>query len=140
MTDEYLRGLLGGILIGFASLILLLFNGRVLGVSGIVSGILESPIGERGWRIAFALGVFIGGFIMVRQNPEMFAVSTGLPWIIYPIAGFIVGIGTRLGNGCTSGHGVCGIGRGSLRSITATLVFITTAAITVGISRLVQQG
>jgi len=140
MNDEYLRGLLGGGLIGLAAVLLLMFNGRILGISGIVAGMLESPSGERGWRFALVLGLLLGAFGLSFYNKDYFAVTTGLPWMIYPFAGFLVGFGTRMGNGCTSGHGVCGIGRLSPRSLVATLVFIATAAITAGVVKMVRGG
>ena len=140
MNEEYFRGILGGVLIGGAAVLLLLFNGRILGVSGIVAGMLESPTGERGWRIAFFVGLILTAFMLSIFDPSYFSVTTGLPWLVYPIAGLLVGFGTRMGGGCTSGHGVCGIGRLSKRSIVATITFIAAGAITVSLVKAIRGG
>ncbi|ODS04804.1 YeeE/YedE family protein [Vibrio scophthalmi] len=123
--------LFGGMLLGMSALLLLLINGKVAGISGILNGVVSPNAGERTWRILFLIGMAIGGLIALYwlgvAKPVL--ANTGL-WL-YAIAGLLVGIGTFLGNGCTSGHGICGIGRLSKRSIVATSVFMIVAALTV---------
>ena len=135
---EYLalaKPLLGGMIIGLAALLLLWLAGRIAGVSGLLSGLMTPTHGEWLWRGCFILGLLIGGEIgfslLGEAKPDLTPVS---PWLLL-LAGLLVGIGTRLGNGCTSGHGICGVGRLSPRSMVATLCFMTTGAITVFILR-----
>ena len=114
----------GGVLIGLASVWLLAANGRIAGVSGILHGLFAQPPGERLWRAAFVGGLIVAGFawhFLVGGFPSR---EIGLGWVV--AAGLLVGFGTRLGGGCTSGHGVCGIGRFSLRSLVAVIVFMAT--------------
>ncbi len=122
---------LGGLLIGLASLLLLAYNGRVCGISGILGGLIRMPSQENRWQLAFVLGLFAGGLGFAWFNPE--ALRNELVRSTYALvaAGLLVGFGTRLGGGCTSGHGVCGIGRFSVRSVVATLVFMAVGAIVV---------
>ncbi|WP_375057800.1 YeeE/YedE family protein [Zobellella sp. DQSA1] len=121
--------LLGGFLIGGGALLLLIVGGRIAGISGIVAGIGTQP--DKGWRIAFVAGLVLVPFVLfgtgLAEVPslERFSVFKLM------LAGLLVGIGTRLGNGCTSGHGICGMGRFSPRSIVATLVFIAAGIATV---------
>ncbi|MBL1378197.1 YeeE/YedE family protein [Zobellella iuensis] len=121
--------LLGGILIGGGALLLLIVGGRIAGISGIVAGIGAQP--DRGWRIAFVAGLVLVPFVLfgsgLAEAPSLVRFSA----FKLALAGLLVGIGTRLGNGCTSGHGICGMGRFSLRSIVATLVFIAAGIATV---------
>src|SRR5690606_14030974 len=135
-----ISGLMGGILIGAASVLLLIANGRIAGISGIVGGLLTPRAGELAWRALFVLGLVLGGIVWqlgsARPLPLDFQAST--PVMI--IAGLLVGFGTRLGSGCTSGHGICGISRLSARSIAATLVFMASGVITVFIARHVLGG
>jgi uncharacterized protein len=127
--------LLGGIFIGIAVSLLLLFNGRIAGISGIVRGILPPWQEAIGWRFCFIAGLviapllfqFLGGKISVQFNNSSF------PVIIF--AGLLVGYGTSLGSGCTSGHSVCGLSRLSIRSAVATGIFMFTAAVTVYLTR-----
>lgn len=129
---DFLLAFLGGTLIGLASLLLLLFNGRILGVSGIVGGIFQMRNADsKLWRHAFLTGLWIGGALLFWFFPSAFSFS--LPRSIYAllIAGLLVGFGTRLGGGCTSGHGICGMSRLSPRSVVATLIFIACGAIVV---------
>ena len=130
-----LSALSGGLLIGLAAAILLLGHGRIAGISGIVDGALAGPTGERGWRLLFLAGLVGGGVVFGRVAPSAFATHTRGSALLYVVAGLLVGFGTRLGNGCTSGHGVCGIGRLSLRSLVAVATFMTTGAIAVFIAR-----
>lgn len=126
-----LPALAGGVLIGVAALLLLLGAGRIAGISGILSGVMLRPWSERGWRLLFVAGLIAGGWLgftwLDLPAPQLNLAD----WPVLAIAGFLVGVGARLGNGCTSGHGICGIGRLSVRSIVATLVFMTTGALTV---------
>lgn len=123
--NEFILPLLGGGLIGIAVSLMLLLNGRVSGVSGIVGGTLNRLRGDFSWRIAFILGLFSGGSILKWIRPEVFYddLNRNIPILI--IAGLLVGYGTLLGNGCTSGHGICGISRMSPRSIVSTAIFIS---------------
>ncbi len=126
-----LNSLFGGILIGIAAIIIFLTNGRIMGISGILGNLITlKEIDQIYWRIAFLLGVLIGPLIFTilfkEIKSEMVANTTFLI-----ISGFLVGLGTSLGNGCTSGHGICGLSRFSIRSIVATLVFVISGMITV---------
>ena len=128
-------GLIGGVLIGIAAALLLLLNGRIAGVSGIFGGLLApSTLGERAWRLAFVFGLIAGAglFKLVRGGLPLELQAGGLS---LAIAGLLVGFGTRLGAGCTSGHGVCGLARRSPRSVTATVIFMGVAALTVFLMR-----
>ena len=129
----------GGVLIGLGAVLLLWSIGRIAGISGIASGALEGPHGDRAWRIAFLAGMMLAGAIALQFLPAPPRVQTG-PTPLLLAAGFLVGFGTRLGNGCTSGHGVCGIARLSPRSIVATGVFMATGVITVFILHHVVGG
>jgi uncharacterized membrane protein YedE/YeeE len=132
-------GLFGGMLIGIAAVLLLVANGHIAGISGIVSGLL-APGDEKGWRWMFVLGLWIGAAAYVLASGGLFPVEIPGSWPLMAVAGLIVGFGTRMGGGCTSGHGVCGIARFSKRSIVATVVFIGSAMITVFITRHVLGG
>jgi uncharacterized membrane protein YedE/YeeE len=129
--EGYLRALAGGGLIGIASVLMLLFNGKILGISGIAGGILQKTREKKHWRYLFFLGLLTGGLVVLATVPGAFDVSISRsPWALVA-AGLLVGYGTRLGNGCTSGHGVCGVSRLSPRSLMATLTFMAFGAITV---------
>lgn len=130
-----ISGLTGGLLIGLATTLLLLFNGRIAGISGIVGGLLARKGSEVGWRAVFVAGLLLGAFVymMVTGGALPVSIETSLPIMV--VAGLLVGFGTRLGSGCTSGHGVSGIARLSKRSIVATLVFMGVAIITVFLTR-----
>ncbi len=126
---------LGGVLLGVASSMLFLVNGRILGVSGIVGGMPAAPDGDRLWRVVFLAGMLVGGvsLLVVARSSLAIASESTVPLAVG--AGVLVGVGTRLGNGCTSGHGLCGIARLSRRSLVATLVFMACAALTVLVVR-----
>ncbi len=126
---------LGGLLIGTASATLLLLHGRVAGISGIVGGLMEPSTADRSWRAAFLLGLLAAGAVAYAVVPARFGgeSSTSPVWLV--IAGLLVGVGTRLGGGCTSGHGVCGMSRLSPRSLTATAIFMVVAMATVFTTR-----
>ncbi|RIY00830.1 YeeE/YedE family protein [Aureimonas flava] len=130
----------GGLLIGFSAALLLLANGRVAGISGILDGALRPEGPEARWRLAFLVGLLTAAPLMALAGYALPTVSmpATLPLVIF--GGFLVGFGTRLGSGCTSGHGVCGIARGSGRSILATAVFMASAALTVFTVRHVLGG
>lgn len=137
-----IQSLIGGILIGLASAVLYTCAGRIAGISGILGKMLPpGDKSESGWRALFLFGLVVGGFVMVNIAPEKFAVVIGEPSTMRIIAaGLLVGFGTRLANGCTSGHGVCGISRFSFRSIVATIIFMMFGIATVFIVRLAELG
>ena len=135
-----LPSLLGGVLIGLSAAALLIGHGRIAGVSGILDDALRNRGGELTWRLLFLVGLVGGGLLISRVHPEAFPAHHVLSGPLLAAAGLLVGFGTRLGNGCTSGHGVCGIGRLSPRSILATLVFMAAGAATVFIVRHVIGG
>jgi len=132
--------LLGGLLIGLASAGILIAQGRVAGVSGICGSLFKPVAGDTAWRVGFVAGLLAVGAVGVRVVPSAFSMAgtPALPAVV--VAGLLVGFGTRLGNGCTSGHGVCGVSRLSRRSISATLTFIATAALAVFVTRHVLSG
>ncbi len=138
MLNEYINAIGGGLLIGSASLFLFLGIGRIAGVSGIFWRCLSNNnerASERFWPMVFVAGLCFGGWLLhVITNIPMPELTTENRWQI-AVSGLLVGFGTRLGNGCTSGHGVCGIGRLSLRSMIATSVFMITAVFTVILTR-----
>ena len=128
-----LLAVLGGAIIGLAAAFFLLTHGRVAGISGLYGGIFR-PSEARGSRVAFVAGLVITGFVIHALVPSRFGGATvGLPLVA--VAGVLVGFGTELGAGCTSGHGVCGIGRGSPRSIAATLTFMAAGFLVVFVVR-----
>ena len=133
MNAMYMNGLLGGMLIGLAALILFWFNGRIMGVSGIMSRLLSERGKDNLWRLAFVLGLVVGGVIISRWFHVQ--VEVNAQWPVLIIAGLLVGYGTVKANGCTSGHGICGMARLSKRSIVATLCFMTAGIITVFICK-----
>ena len=126
---------LGGILLGVASSLLFLVNGRILGVSGIVGGMPGAPPGDRLWRVVFLAGMLAGGLTLLASNRGALALASESTIPVALGAGVLVGVGTRLSNGCTSGHGLCGLARLSRRSLVATLVFMACAAVTVFVMR-----
>jgi uncharacterized protein len=132
--------LLGGMLIGISAALLLLLNGKIAGISGILGGLLTSPGAERYWRQMFLIGLLAGGFLTPLITGKPLDTFIAAPWWLTILAGLLVGIGTRLGSGCTSGHGVCGLARLSPRSLVATLTFIGTAMLTVFVMRHVLAG
>ena len=122
--------LVGGIHIGLAATLVLLMNGKVAGISGIVARSFQAVPGDTAWRVFFLVGLVIGGAATFTLHPASahFGINVGWPLIL--LGGFLVGLGTRIGGGCTSGHGVCGASRGSLRSIVATATFMTFGFVT----------
>ena len=130
------QALLGGALIGLAAAGLLVLTGKTAGVSGILDGVLRGERGEWGWKAAFLAGLVAGGLLLDWRLPSALALGAprALPWTI--AGGLLVGFGARLGGGCTSGHGVCGIGRASLRGLVGTALFIASGALTVLLFRM----
>jgi uncharacterized membrane protein YedE/YeeE len=135
-----LSAAIGGVLIGLSAVLLMLLTGRIAGISGIFSGLLNLRGDDKGWRIAFIAGLILAPIIAGGVGYGMAQPKLPANWVIITAAGLLVGFGTRLGGGCTSGHGICGIGRLSMRSIAATVVFMVTAVITVAIMRHVLGG
>lgn len=127
---DWIRALQGGALIGVSASLMLAFNGRVTGISGIVGGLVVPKPGDVAWRALFVAGLLLGGFVALAVSPAAFSRGAATPGVV-ALAGLLVGFGTRVGNGCTSGHGVCGIARLSPRSLAATVTFITAGAVTV---------
>jgi uncharacterized membrane protein YedE/YeeE len=123
--------LLGGFLIGTSAVLLLFSIGRVAGISGIVFGLLPGGTNDRGWRLAFLAGLLLGTLLAFPIPGLSFELRKGFPLWALLAGGFLVGSGTRLGDGCTSGHGVCGLGRRSPRSLAATVTFLLVAIATV---------
>ena len=133
-------GLIGGMLIGLAAVLLLALNGRIAGISGIVGGALGGWGREALWRPAFIAGLIAGPFLVGLATGAMPALEMQADGPVLIAAGLLVGLGTRLGSGCTSGHGVCGIARGAARSITATVTFMAAAFATVFVVRHLAGG
>jgi uncharacterized protein len=130
----FIAAAIGGIMIGFSAFLMMWLIGQISGVSGIAAGVIsDAGKNNRGWRIAFVAGLIIAGFVL-----QPFASTTVIP-VMSPVilltAGLLVGFGSVLGSGCTSGHGVCGLGRRSARSLVATLVFMSSAFATVFLIR-----
>jgi uncharacterized membrane protein YedE/YeeE len=126
--------LLGGALIGLAASLLLAANGRIAGVSGMLGGLVAPVRGEVGWRALVLAGLVVGAFVASTLLPGQVGSSPRPLWLV-AVAGLLVGVGTRLGNGCTSGHGVCGISRLSVRSLAATGTFMVTGALAAWLAR-----
>lgn len=126
-----LTSLAGGLLIGLASAGMLVLNGRIAGISGITGGALKLPRGDLLWRILFVAGLLVGGFAYHAMSPGAFAMTLERSTAALVAAGLLVGFGTQMGNGCTSGHGICGLSRFSIRSLVAVGAFMATAAATV---------
>ena len=129
-----ISGVVGGVLIGVAAVWLLWANGRIAGVSGILGSLLTRRPEGLGWRLCFIVGLILSPMVCRTVVGDL-GVELQAPWLLMVVAGFIVGFGTRIGSGCTSGHGVCGIARISPRSLVATGVFLITAIVTVFLSR-----
>lgn len=130
----------GGLLIGLATALMMIFNGRVAGISGIFSGVLSADRSQLGWKVTFVAGLLTGGLVLSLVYPGAFDLAGAPSLAALAVAGLLVGFGARLGSGCTSGHGVCGISRLSPRSVTATMTFMATGAITVFVVRHVMGG
>ena len=133
---DVLPALAGGLLIGLSATLLLWFSGRVAGISGILFGVFTRARDERNWRLLFLAGLVIGGGIYTAFIGEAAAQRDSFPLWKLITAGLLVGMGTRLGSGCTSGHGVCGISRLSTRSLLATTTFLAVGMIVATLSQL----
>ena len=127
--------LIGGLLLGLSASALLLLNGRIAGVSGAFAGLLVPRPGERAWRLLFLLGLLLGAGAYVALTGTNHPVRHGFPVPLLILAGLLTGFGTARANGCTSGHGVCGLARLSLRSLAATATFLLVAILTTWVSR-----
>ena len=136
MEIDWIRGLLGGLLIGLAGAVLLLGNGRIMGASGILGGLIDGS-GKSNWaeRLVFVIGVIVAPAVMVSITalPAETYLTSDLGIVI--CAGLLVGLGTRIANGCTSGHGVCGISRLSLRGLVATVIYILAGGVSLALLR-----
>lgn len=135
MNQEWMNALIGGILIGVSVSLMLYWNGRVTGISGIINGVLTPAKGDTLWRVLFVAGLFSGGLLMKFVHPTAFSGTLETPDWTIPVAGLLVGFGTIMGSGCTSGHGVCGISRTSPRSLIATVAFMAAGILAVVIFR-----
>lgn len=135
-----LTSLAGGALIGLAAILLMALHGRIAGISGIIGGILPPAAADWGWRAAFLAGAIAAPALIIALTGHEISFASATPtfWLI--VGGLIVGVGVTLGSGCTSGHGVCGIARLSVRSIAATLTFMITTGITVYVVRHIVGG
>ncbi len=132
---------IGGGLIGLSAAVLMLLNGKIAGISGIAGGLLgPAAKGDGAWRVAFLAGLALAGLVAALFVPSAVAVTVVRSPVAVAAAGLLVGLGTRIGNGCTSGHGVCGLSRLSGRSLVATATFMTTAVITVFVTQRVFGG
>ena len=141
IPSSWLHGLAGGVLIGLGSILALAASGKVPGISGVCARILKPVPGDFAWRIAFIVGlVTAAGIAFATYAPAAeFSVPDGRSIPVFAVAGLFVGFGTRLGGGCTSGHGVCGIGSGARDSMLATVVFMAAAGVTVFLWNLLTQ-
>ena len=126
-----ISALLGGALIGLSVSLLLLLNGRMAGISGIMNGLFSAPKKEEIWRGLFLFGLIIGAVIFQLLTNNSLSLRQDYPVLLIVVGGFLVGVGTRMGSGCTSGHGICGIANFSMRSITATITFMLSGMVTV---------
>lgn len=140
MTSTWLIALAGGVLIGLSATLLLWLNGRVAGVSGILGGVLFPRSGDVSWRVAFLVGLIAAAGLYMALVPGAPLPRTDFSRTGLIIAGLLVGFGTRMGNGCTSGHGVCGLGRLSMRSLAAVMTFMATAIATTFVVRHLWSG
>lgn len=134
--DSWTRAAVGGGMIGLAAALMVIFNGRIAGVSGVLGGlVLDRGGSEVPWRTLFLAGLIIGAAVVAMVRPDLAQAGLQTGWVGMVAAGLIVGFGTRMGSGCTSGHGVCGIGRLSQRSIVATCTFMAAGFVTVFVMR-----
>lgn len=131
---------IGGGLIGLSAVMLMLFMGRIAGISGIFGGLLDFRNEDKDWRIAFIAGLILAPLIAGLIGFAMPSPKLPASWTVIIAAGLLVGFGTRLGGGCTSGHGICGVARLSVRSIAATVIFMLAAVVTVAFTRHVFGG
>ena len=135
-----ISSLFGGLLIGLSSALLMLFLGRIAGISGIGAGLLSPSSSDFSWRLPFVLGLVAAGGVAALFAPAMMAYTPDRSLFTVAIAGLLVGVGTRVGKGCTSGHGVCGLGRLSRRSLAAVVTFLATGMATVAVMEHLMGG
>ena len=135
-----ISAMIGGAMIGLSAVLLMLLIGRIAGISGIFGGCLGFGLNDKGWRIAFIAGLILAPLIAGSVGYPMPSPQMPASWTVILAAGLLVGFGTRLGGGCTSGHGICGVARLSARSITATAIFMFTAILVVALTRHVIAG
>ena len=134
--DQFVNPLIGGAVLGLGSVVLMLFSGRIAGISGIAGGLmLRAGRGDLGWRIAFIIGLILGPVLVSTIAASNNSVPPTATMGMLIVGGLLVGIGTSIGSGCTSGHGVCGISRLSVRSVVATVTFMVFAGATVFITK-----
>ena len=139
VNSPFFLPLVGGMLIGLSASILYACNGRIAGISGILGRLVRKKPNPQ-WRILFLAGLLTGGVLFLFLTPEQFIIEVQRSVIVFLMAGTFVGFGTQLANGCTSGHGVCGLSRLSLRSLSATLMFMTTGILTVWLINYFWEG
>ena len=140
VNSDFISALIGGVLIGLAASGMMWANGRVMGVSGILGGLLTPQAKDVLWRILFLAGIVIGSFFIPRLGFSIMEIPFDRGLASALVGGLLVGVGTTVGNGCTSGHGVCGISRLSPRSFAATAVFMILGIVTVGIFKMFLGG
>ena len=131
---------IGGALIGLSALLLMLLTGRIAGISGIFAGLLGLGANDKGWRVAFVAGLILAPLVAAAVGYAMPSPQMPASWGVVIAAGLLVGFGTRIAGGCTSGHGICGIARLSVRSMTATAIFMVAALVVVAFTRHVLAG
>lgn len=137
--EEFVAPTIGGLLIGGSAVLLLLLLGRIAGISGIVWGAISGQA-DNSWRWLFILGLLAGPLLYHTLSGTPYPPPSARPWWFAVAGGLLVGVGVKMSAGCTSGHGVCGIGRLSMRSLTATLTFMATGIVTVFVLNYVQEG
>ncbi len=140
LNSSFISGYIGGCLVGLSALLLLFTNGRIAGISGIAGGILSFKKADLAWRVFFISGLWLGALLYMLLIEMPLDITVTSDWRILVAAGFLVGIGTRIGSGCTSGHGICGMARFSKRSIVATMLFMISGMVTVYLVRHVFYG
>ena len=137
MQADWISALVGGAIIAVSVSIMLWGSGRVTGISGIIGGLLDLTPGDKSWRVSFLIGMLLGGMGLSLFYPQMYQGALDTPRWTQAVAGLLVGFGTMMGSGCTSGHGVCGISRLSPRSLVATATFIASGVVAVAFFRAV---
>ena len=139
---NYIEPLIGGVLIGLGSLLAMAASGKIPGISGVVAKVIRPKSGDVGWRVLFLIGLIAGAGLIVLMNVgwQGYALPDGRRIAVFAVAGLLVGFGTRMGGGCTSGHGVCGMGAGAKDALVYTLIFMVAGIATVAAWNLVTLG
>ncbi len=140
MLESIISAIIGGAIIGLAASLLFLANGRIAGISGILGQAIRTKTTDRDWRMTFLAGLLVGGMALLNAMPDVIVAPSSRTLGSVAVAGLLVGVGTRMGNGCTSGHGVCGLTRFSGRSLAATLAFMATGFTTATIIQVAFGG